>query len=646
MTTAERQLVHTTFTTFSKKGRPIQEKALLRFEKGRIFFDKSPYSLKGEIKAMKGSKWHGFDADPKKIWSVEDCFRNRFQLSYLERGDVVYEWFDRPDKQFEFKRPLKWYQREDANHWLTVHFGIEAAAMGVGKTLMAIEVIENSGVKEWWYVAPKKPCVETEREFRKWALDPSINVELMTYEAMTRRMDNWSKNEPLPQGVIFDESSLLKTDGRQRTQAAQFLADNIRAKYGYDGFVLLMSGTPSPKSPVDWWAQCEIAFPGFVKEGSERAFKARMAIMAQREYAAGGGVHNELIAWKDDEKKCNLCGQYKDAIDHDKEDADPDAFHAFEPSVNEVAELYQRLEGLVRVRSKDILELPPKKYRKIYCKPSQSTLRVAQALVNSSLNAVTAMTLLRELSDGFQYREKSDGYIKCPTCEDGEVKEWFDPGDPERIYSSVDMLDPTVVENLQEHMVTCYRCNGAKEISKTVRTALEVPCPKEDALVETLKEQEQRGRIVVAAGFTGSVDRCMSICLREGWDVVRCDGRGFNVFTKDGKAKVTKPLDYWADLTNKRVAFVCHPESGGMGFNLTEACVIFVWSNSYKPQYRTQLEDRIYRLGLDEEAGATIIDCLHLPTDEKTLTTIREDRRLELLTMGEVAKAFEDTPND
>ena len=31
----------------------------------------------------------------------------------------------------------------------------------------------------------------------------------------------------------------------------------IREKYGLEhGFVIEMSGTPSPKSPVDWWSQC------------------------------------------------------------------------------------------------------------------------------------------------------------------------------------------------------------------------------------------------------------------------------------------------------------------------------------------------------------------------------------------------------
>ena len=57
----------------------------------------------------------------------------------------------------------------------------------------------------------------------------------------------------------------------------------IREKYGLEkGFVIEMSGTPSPKSPVDWWSQCEIAWPGFLREGSQKAMEERMAFMVQQ----------------------------------------------------------------------------------------------------------------------------------------------------------------------------------------------------------------------------------------------------------------------------------------------------------------------------------------------------------------------------
>lgn len=648
------QIVESKWYTHTAKGRRIAKPITMKFTQGRIEFLKSPFEFKDEIKAMKGSKWHGYlEGDERKIWSITDCFRNRFQMQFLA-GEDPYEWFDRDLVEHEYTRPLRAHQKYLSDAGLTYHYQIWGAEMGVGKTLSAIEVIEKSGKKDWWFVAPKKVCKAIEREFKKWGLDPSINVTLMTYEAMTRKMDEWTKDDPIPDGVIFDESSRLKNDGSKRTKAGQFLADQIRHKHGYEGFVILMSGTPSPKSPADWWAQAEIAWPGFIKEGSEKAFKARLGFLADRDFGAGGGKHKELVAWKDDENRCAVCGDFSESLDHEFELADPKTYHPFAKSVNEVAELYERLKGLVCiVHKKDCLDLPDKQYRVVHCKPTPATLRVAQALVANSMRAVEGATLLRELSDGFQYREKQDGMIMCPTCNHGEgatgeVPEWYDPDDEDRTFSAIDFLDPELVERLVKHDVTCPRCEGSKEIAKMVREAREVPCPKEDALKDLLEENEEHGRVVVFGGFTGSVDRIVRVCLNESWDVVRCDGRGFSVIRRESDGEVrtfhgVDPLDYWADFANSRVAFVSHPESGGMGLTLTEASMAIFWSNSFKPEYRVQAEDRIHRDGMDTNRGATIVDLIHLPTDLRVLEVIRNNRRLELMTMGEIADALEST---
>ena len=111
-------------------GSRIRVAAKLEYANGRIYFLKSPYSLKDEIKAMRGSRWHGYDDEnPRKIWSVDDCQRNRFQLAYLQ-GEDVYEWFDRPLIQHEYERPLMPQQCFMADGGLTYHYQIWGAEMG------------------------------------------------------------------------------------------------------------------------------------------------------------------------------------------------------------------------------------------------------------------------------------------------------------------------------------------------------------------------------------------------------------------------------------------------------------------------------------------------------------------------------------
>jgi hypothetical protein len=78
-----------------------------------------------------------------------------------------------------------------------------------------------------------------------------------------------------------------------------------------------------------------------------------------------------------------------------------------------------------------------------------------------------------------------------------------------------------------------------------------------------------------------------------------------------------------------------------MSLTLTEARMAVYWSNSFKPEYRVQSEDRIHRKGMDENLGCTIVDLIHLPTDERVLEVIRENRKLELMTMGEITQEID-----
>jgi len=621
-------------------GRKRQAPIFFEVENGRIYFVKSDFCFKDAIKAMRGSKWHGFDdTNPRKVWSVEDCHRNHLAMRFLA-GENIYEHFDRELQHFDYTRPLMPHQADMSDAGLTYHYQIFAAEMGVGKTLSAQEVIERSGQQEWWWVGPKNSLGNIQREFRRWQFPfDQFVMEFMSYEGMTRRMDEWKPGDPIPGGMICDESSKLKNWSAQRTQAAAKLADLIRKEFGDAGFVILMSGTPSPKTPVDWWAQCEIVWPGFIAEGSDKAFRRRLSFMSLKQFDSGVGAY-VVDGWRDDEAKCNECGLPEDHENHQADLCEaPEDFHDYKPSVNEVALLPRRMKGLVTIKhKKDCITLPDKRYRLIYCKPQPSALRVARALAQSAQNAVTAMTLLRELSDGFQYQEVQDGTTRCSHCEEGKISEWVDPENTDRTYRAIDLVEPEVVARLQKTEIVCPACRGSLKMPKYVRHTREVPCPKDQALKNLLGENEEQGRLVVFAGFTGSVDRCERLCLEEKWDVVRCDGRGFKVSTWKGEVITdVDPLDYWADLqAHANVAFVAHPESGGMSLTLTESRMAVYWSNSYKPEYRSQSEDRIHRIGADMNKGVLIVDLIHLPSDERVLEVIRANRRLELMSMGEV----------
>jgi len=585
----------------------------------RIFIQfKFNRNLISEIKAMEGARWHGFDKkNPRKIWSIKNSHRNIFQIAYLQGLDP-YQYFDSEIKVHEYSRPLYKHQKDMTDFILTKKHCIIAGELGVGKTLTAIEAMEKSGFNDWWYIAPKSVLRAIERELRIWKSE--IRPRLMTYQGLVNTIKNWGDNQA-PRGVIFDESSRIKNPNAQRSQAALALADGIRKDWDKDGYIILMSGAPAPRSPADWWHQCEVACPGFLKEGNQLKFKKRLAIIVEKESIAGG-IYPSLESWLDDENKCRICGQYQNNHSDD---------HQFEPSKNEVSFLYERMKGLVLVKfKKDCLDLPEKIYKFIELAPSDKILNLARTIVAKASTVISGITLLRELSDGFQYQEQETGIKDCSVCHG--TKKIKNP-----LYSG--LTSEKIKKNGLEYgpeIIDCDGCNGSGSVKVYKRIAKQIDCPKEQALIDLLDEHIDIGRIIIYAGFTGSIDRCVQICQKCGWGTIRVDGRGWNS-NLEGDL-----LDIFQDQLDKfpRVAFIAQPGAGGLGLTLTASSTIVYYSNDFNAESRIQSEDRIHRIGMDQNRGATIIDLVHLETDKLILDNLQKKRRLQSLTMGELKEAL------
>lgn len=318
--------------------------------------------IKDEIKAMDDARWHGFDKPvARKLWSVKDSPRNRFQLAFLT-GTNVYAHYDKPLEDFKPRRSECYkHQIQLSSHFITRRHCIGAAEMGVGKTLAAIEAVEwflknYNYTDEVMWVGPKSALASVQLEFWRW--QAHIVPEYMTYEGMVKRVETWEKGKPAPKVVVFDECSRVKNPTSQRGKAARYLADCIREEHGYDSLIILMSGSPAPKSPVDWWNLCEIVCPGFVREGNPQKFHRRLGLIVQAE-SFDGGAYPKLVTWWDDEKKCKSCGaietDYPNMIlhpEHNSQNFDQEWYHPYEKSENEISKLYRRMNGLVLVQFK------------------------------------------------------------------------------------------------------------------------------------------------------------------------------------------------------------------------------------------------------------------------------------------------------
>jgi SNF2 family DNA or RNA helicase len=621
------------------------------------------HEMNAIIKEMGGAK---FDWD-KKEWTVRNDYRTQWVINYYGKG------MQNPYLNYEKELIAPPIQRQglyqvqlDMIRWAwNKRYCMWASEMGTGKTLSAIhylELLDPTGDVYW--VGPKSALTAVRREFRIW--NTKIKPHFMTYQGLTKVMKTWQDGKKAPQVLICDESSKVKNIKAQMTDAALKCADGIRADWGSEGSVILMTGTPSPKSPVDWYSQIEIIQPGFIKEGSLNRFKERLAVLEKANYGSGYEL-DKLVTWKDDENKCATCGKEKDHFSHILD-------HTFVPCKNEVANLYKRLAPIVLIRrKKDCLDLPEKRYIKIPLTPDNKTKMYSSMLRKRARSAVQGLSLVRELSDGFIYeqepsredhckncngkgktnvwvtRDKQKKYVPCPTCEADAI-------DPECYHCAgtglIERLEHQGQEYIQEYM-DCDVCKGKGTVVICARVCKEVECPKDAALKEILEQNEEVGRIVIYGGFQGSIDRVTRLCLQEGWNVWRLDGRGSKGYCVEGSSW-PENLDYLDAFQDQnsvldKVAFVGNADAGGMGLTLTRACSMVFWSNTYKPEARRQAEDRIHRIGMDENRGATYYDLIHLPEDEAVLTVLKNNMRLENMTMGqfeEVLKAVELTGSE
>lgn len=583
--------------------------------------------LLNEIKAsMRGARWMGHDEhNPKKAWRIDQCEHNEFRLRYMQ-GEDVYGRFEKPKPELEFLRPLMVHQKDLVGGGLTSKSQIWAAEPGLGKTLAAIELIERAcaslGTTRVWYVGPKNGLPPVRIDFRKW--QAKITPIWFTYEEMKSSLKNWTPGMPPPQIVIFDEAQKLKNESAQRTQAAAYLTKEMRKAYGDNCYIILMTGTPAPKSPADWYSLCEIAQPGFVREGNIYKFKDRLAIITQVGDVTGGRFP-KLVAWRDGKAGlCNLCGSTAEDDIHNPEaelwvgraEDDEEKPHEFTPMVDEISKLYRRMKGLAVVKlKKDCLDLPDKIYKQIYIKPSPEIRRAAMLIQAGARNTVTALSLLRELSDGFQYGEEISGYEVCEPCK-GEKS--------------------ILVDGVRQ---ACPFCNAKGSNAQTERTVVRVDTPKLHAMHELIGDElEDENRLIIYAGFQASIDLVVESMRAAGWRTIKVDGRGWASDFIDSNPEAL--IQRFQSDNDEKIAFVAHPESGGVALTLTAAKAEIFYSNSFKGEDRMQAEDRIHRIS---SRGALYYDLIHLPSDQLVLDNIRRKRELQALTMGDIATAMENS---
>lgn len=607
---------------------------------------------------------------PKKhAWYFPNTPHNLFTLQYMLGQNPYKRWHISQEEANELhshriKRSLRSHQVDMfCFGWHRKHAGF-AAEMGLGKSLVAIELIENM-VKEFpmtqneiWYVGPRSAKKSFELEIQKWN-SPIYFCERLTYEALTSKLSKWVDGMKPPRVVIFDESSRLKNIKSKRSQAARHLVTAMREEYGFDSLIIEMSGTPAPNSPEDWHSQATLLRPGYLAEATVEQLSNRLQIKRLEESPITGQSFYKPVTYLDNELKCKHCGGLaeehisdKPFKPHTRPDGTPatpfNTPHAFEPSINEVAKLRRRLSGLFLVKmAEDCLDLPPIQYRTVRVMPTPEIVQATKLVKQVCKNASQARAKMLQLADGFNYTTTTTSTTTCILCNGtGHYHTFVEPDD-------FDPMAPPTYENLewQECETECPNCGGEGVVPKYERTLQQVHCPKDDVLLDELDAHQDIGRFVVFGAFTGSLEKIQEICLSKHWVVLRMDGTGWKGFGPEDHYdtdELIQAMDYshpnYADLYRKypKIVVVANAKSASMGLTFTASPSILFYSNSYDAEARAQAEKRIHRLG-GRPIPVTIIDIVHLAIDKLVRDKLIQKQDLQDLTLKELFDELEET---
>lgn len=590
-----------------------------------------------------------WDAD-EKCWYCPSTERNKFVLSFLCQEAPYEQWdnelasFPVPANHLADPERLPWAHQLDLyNQCLQRRQTILVGDMGTGKSRVALMLIqylyENWNLKdgEAWFLGPVNAVNSIQREIVKWGCP--VKMLTMTYEKAVKHALSYAGSAP--RVLILDEASRLKNWGTQRTKGAYHFAEAMRKEHGNECYIIELSGTPAPKAPTDWWSLSEIARPGFLRENNVVTLRNNLCLIEQREGAAG--LYPHIITWFDDEDKCLECGKL--SSEH-PEDYEFSFGHPFRPSVNQLERLHSRLKGLVMIKKiEDCLDLPDTVLHIVRVKPHIDTLRAAELIKNSSHRAPQKLILLRELSDGFQYKDVEDGFVECPRCHGSKVVVEVDVEHDDAPFQ-VEMLPIFGDTNLLEK--ACPYCSGEGVVPSYRIEPDYVATPKDAFVTYLLTEYEEYGRFIFWASFTASIDRVTNLCLKEGWTVLQIDGRGLNVFAPSGSddpMSVDVALDCM-DYSSKhhndllrmypKVCVVSHPSSGGMAYTFTSAPADCYFDNDFNVESKIQSAARKRRGGMCLSRGVHQYELVHLPTDLLVLQRLNEKRNLQAVTLNDL----------
>lgn len=387
--------------------------------------------------------------------------------------------------------------------------------------------------------------------------------------------------------VHFDESSRIKNMESKRTQSAHALINNLKNPRRF-----VSSGTPSTKEVTGLYSQFEILGKGFSGFPAYHSFEARYVV--SRKFATVKLPHGKVTTF--DMTAPDACNQWLcencppgssktyfqqgTQISMYPKAGDIRLLNVFSRATKFINK--EELHGTVQthaytLKKEEVLaELPPKTRIKRFVDMSAEQSKAYFQIAETCRATINGQYI--------NFRDKTSPHMKLMQIANGFIKTQDGP--------------PVFFDSQ----------------------------PKLKELFNIIEENDNE-KLVIWSPFLDQMDITMAYLKKQGYDAVLMRG-DTNI---NDRPKIVHSFQ-----DPKGAQFlVANPEVGGLGLNLVSAATQIFLANWYKPDTRSQAEDRLWRMG--QERPVFCIDLLTSGTLEgRILRTVLGEIKAEdvLLSMS------------
>lgn len=264
----------------------------------------------------------------------------------------------------------------------------------------------------------------------------------------------------------------------------------------------------------------------------------------------------------------------------------------------------------IRVKSSDVLDLPPKRYLKYHLEPTDEQTKLLNQL-NSEFRLV------------FNGVKIDTQYVFALLAKSLQICDGFIKDNWHTKYVDYDANTVTL---------TCTKCNMAKVYDKEDFKAAPIRCDnchhqgnyalveteKDKALLEILEEIDvHKHKVIIWTPFKFTILKLSKILEKEGHNVLILTGDTSDVKSVVDKFMTSKVHNLLL-LTEKKAS-----ES----LNLIECNIAIYYSNEYSYDKRANSEARIYRKGSEMHSSVIYIDLITKGTIEEDVYTCLTEKK-------------------